>query len=110
MDDETTKLFVYLIMFWTVLTILGGFFEQNLVSELNDLKVKRDSYTSPTFIDKVLNIGNILLDNTPFLDNFAPLYRILTFQYSKEIPPALSVFLWMFSIYSTWIVFNMIRG
>lgn len=110
MDDETTKLFIYLIMFWVVLTILGGLFNKELGTDIRELEIHRNPTESVSLYQKVLNYGNTLFSNIPLMPDMSTLFKILTFQYSKEIPNALSTFLLVFSIYSVWIVFNMIRG
>ena len=98
----------FIIIFWIFLTILSGYFEQDILkNNIEDLNINEEiTPQDNNFITTILN-G---LDNIPIINSFTPLFRIMTFQYSKEIPAFLSIFLILFSILSAYLVYSMFRG
>lgn len=86
MDDTTTRLGMYLVIFWTLLLILGGIFGKVLT--LDD-----DEVYSPLDND---DRGNLI-------------WSVLTFQITDQVPVILSIFLGVLVIFSVYVIYMVLH-
>lgn len=99
-----THLFVFIVCFWTILTLLSNVLGQDLLvnrpSEIaNNLDYEKDWITQ-TFDT---------LDDVPMVNVFVPLLKILTFS-TTSVPPYLTIILDMMAIFSAYVFVGLIRG
>lgn len=113
MDDTTTKLFISLVIFWTLLTMFSYAFSD----KLQNIQIIKDGNTiSETVIDQrsffskvVDNITDTLTD-IPIIEYIVPLLKILTFQYAEQIPALMVLFLNMIGIFTAYIGLQLIKN
>lgn len=108
MAQGKTMLFVIIITFWTLLTILGNVFDYQLsqthITEITDISTIEDE--DPSLLTSITDF----LDTIPIVKYFTPLFKMVSFQYSSEIPPLVSIFLSMFGIFSVYIIVSTLFG
>lgn len=110
MGETTTKMFVILVCFWTLLTILTNIFEESFsytdISEFNPDTNEINNGGHNKLLGWVFNT----LDEVPLINAFVPLMKIMTYQYVSGIPGTVSILLNITIIISAYIVYAMIRG
>lgn len=112
-DNTRTNLFLFLVIFWGVLTAFSNVFENQYVLVKTDLsELTPDSINTKeqeTGIQKALSGIFNVLDDIPFIKAFIPLFRMMSFQYG-EFPAIITIILDLFAIISGFIVLTIIRG
>lgn len=106
---EESRLFVFLVCFWTLLTFFSNVFHYQLTG--TDISVLRSDGFN------VVESGNVLkdvlaffvegIDQIPIVNYFTPLLRMVTYQYA-DFPLILSAFLDLLMIISAYVVFKMV--
>lgn len=89
MDDTTSKLAVFLVMFWISLIILGSLFNQALTLDDDEIVYTSDNDGR----------GNMIL-------------KVMTFQITDKVPIILSIFLnavIVFTIYVLYMIFHPLK-
>lgn len=111
MSKIRDTIFVFLVCFWVLLTILShvfiGYIEEPLLKgNVGDLQVKdlnQDDQIS--FMERAFSI----LDKIPVVNVFTPLLKITTFQYSNQVPYIVSLLLMIISILSGFTLYGLLR-
>lgn len=100
-----TALFVFLVVFWTVLAVLSGMFGEHL-TKTDITEISKNS------LDRRMNSAGFfdLLNSIPGVNLITPLIKIMAFQYTDSIPIALTLLLDMTGIFTLYIIASMIRG
>lgn len=110
MADDKTGLFVTLLCFWAVISILSYTFNEQLTeSIISDYKPNYNedsSESSKNFITLLFDT----LDDVPIVSAFVPLFRIMSFQYTDTVPFWLSIILDMSVVFTGYIMFSLVRG
>lgn len=107
---ERTDLFVFLILFWTLLTIATNISWLGI----NDLTPSSITEFTPDG-DPVADSGNIItnfidgLEQMPVLNILVPFFKIISFQYTDQIPSWLSTFLVAFTLFTAYILITMVK-
>lgn len=107
MGDSKIQALTFLMLMWITITIMANYFEQDIIlSDVTDLKPNDDIILETSLASKLFKT----LDTIPIINYFSPLFKIMSFQYTDNVPPALSIFLILFSVVSAYLVYTMIRG
>lgn len=94
-------LFVFIILFWLFLGILSNMFEVQLAkSSISDIPEQK--YETQGIFDWLAKIPGISL--------IVPLMKIMAFQYTDQIPLALTLVLDALAVFSLYIIVTIIRG
>lgn len=109
---DATPIFIFLISFWILATILSRYFEVNAVltdidtlkSDYSGIEVEEQNVIKAFFTDVFET-----LDQIPIINAFTPLLRIMSFQYSNQIPASLSIFLDSIAILSAFVVVSVFK-
>lgn len=96
MDDTTSKLAMFLIIFWVLLLVIGGIFKESLL--LNQVDVQNS-------------------DDNPFNDNVyqndnargSLILQVMTFQLTDQVPVLLSVFLNVILVFSIYVMYMVLH-
>lgn len=84
------NLFVVLVSFWTILSIFSFMFGDSLINgQLQELKPDVDVRGTDKWLGGLFET----LEDIPVVNSFLPLMKVLTFQYSDNIPTALVLIL-----------------
>lgn len=115
MSNGKTMLFVVLICFWTVLTMLSNVFWESLViNDIESLRPDQSEYSIGDFSGEQEEgfLANLFTTITeiPIIKVFKPLLQIMSFQYTNQVSPGISLFLNMTLIFTGYVVYNMFRG
>lgn len=111
MDDNSTRLFIFLIFFWTLLTIFGNVFEHSLSTRITEYTLQDTNVElNQNFVEKTINLFTNTMENVPLLNKFVPLFRIMTFQYSENVPVLVTIFLDGLGVLTAFIVLQMIKN
>ena len=114
MADSEAGLFVFLIIFWTLLTIFSGIFqnylEEPVANSINGYlpdteNVEISETESGNFMGGLYNF----LSDVPIIKSFVPLVKLLTFGYSSKIPEYITIFLdatMILTYYVVWMMFK----
>lgn len=98
-------LFVFLVVFWTMLAVLSNMFGEHLtktdITTITNTKSVQENNQNWFF--------NIL-NGIPGVNLITPLLKIMAFQYTDNIPIALTLMLDMTAIFTLYIVVLVIRG
>lgn len=113
---DSTKLFVFIVLFWGLLTTFSYVFEEQIGYPVLD---ETELFMQDTDTQVLKNADN-WLDNTvkyfidgiektiPFADLFTPILRLLTFQYVPEVPALIVYLLDVIAIFSLYVLINVI--
>lgn len=101
-------------MFWTLLSIFTNVFENSLINtpinviveDVQNKEVKQTMKGTESFLAGLFDV----LDDIPIISFFTPLLRLLTFQYSSNIHPLISIFLSAISILTIYSIYITIKG
>lgn len=104
-DDSNKDLLLWLGVFWTLLLILSNVFQVDLSNARIDNLVPSDQQKA-TFLDKLFNA----IDQIPVVNLINPLLKIMSFQYTDQVPGWISAFLVMISFFSAIAVVGFIRN
>lgn len=113
MDDNTSRLFVFMIIFWTLLTIFSNVFEERLSDDVTQYVLSNSNGEKPsdlTFWENIQWAFNQTIDSFPLINKFGPLFRIMSFQYSSQVPVLVTIFLDALGILTGFIVLQMIKN
>jgi hypothetical protein len=114
MADSDTGLFVFLVIFWTLLTIFSNVFinylEEPISDNINDFVPDSDNLElsdseTSNFMAGLYNF----LSEVPIINAFVPLAKILTFGYSDKIPGLIVIFLDATMILTYYVVWGLFK-
>lgn len=104
-----TRLFVFLIVFWTLLTIFSRVLtlQEDLGTDVREYDSSSSTETGNTgFLAGLFDT----LEDIPVINTFVPLMEIMSFQYTDQVPAVLSIFLHATNIFTIYIIYSLIRG
>jgi len=111
MSKTRDTLFVVLVSFWTFLIIFSNIFvdylEKPLVTgSIEDITVKNiPEKDTASILERIFNV----LDNIPVVNVFTPLFKIMLFQYTDQIPYTVSILLSLITALSGFVLYGLIR-
>lgn len=104
-----TGIFIFLVGFWVMLAILSNMFQLSLseshISEYLPGE-EPDQETSKGLISNIFDT----LEDIPGVSVFVPLMEIMAFQYTDEVPIALTLILDSFGLITMFIMVTIVRG
>jgi len=106
------ELFVFIVCFWSIMAIFSSIFDVTI--GLNNVRDLSPDSVTPDKVESgykkfVTGLFNAISD-VPILSAFVPLFKIMSFAYTDEIPAILSIFLNIMTILSGFVCYLMIRG
>lgn len=100
LQDETTKMFIFLVIFWSILTMISIVLEPYMDAKIESIRFSELSLNERTDYVKDNGYENSVLDNlfgiidrVPILKEFTPLLKILSFRYHGVVNPYIVIIL-----------------
>lgn len=108
-NSAATELFVFLLCFWTLMTILSNVLNVSLsktdTRDFMPSDVRKDDPQLNIFPNNLFGF----FSQVPFIKYFVPLAKIMLFQYSSEVPVIVSIFLNITALLTAYLVLEMFR-
>ena len=107
-NDTATGVLIVLICFWALLSVFANYFGVELAATRLETVGDIGSTNDRGFFGI---IGGLLdfLDNIPIINYFVPLLRIMSFQYSDQVPVILTLLLYGLSLITMLVFFETLR-
>jgi len=99
-----TKLFVGIVVFWTLLLIVSSFFGETLTNYTPDAIINAREEDTGVF-DTIIGT----LTNVPVIGSLVKLIQIMTFQFTAEFPVLITILLDIIFILTLYVGYHLIH-